>query len=55
METHYYSSDGLDFSSFTPCEPAKLHCITLLPGISSVHDFSSEREESKVNLQNPQK
>lgn len=35
METHYYSSDGLDFSSFTPCEPAKLHCTTLLPVLRS--------------------
>lgn len=30
METHYYSSDWLDFSSFTPCGPVKLHCTTLL-------------------------
>lgn len=31
METHYYSSDWLDFSSFTPCGPVKLHCTTLPP------------------------
>ena len=30
MEPHYYSSDWLDFSSFTPCGPVKLHCTTLL-------------------------